>query len=100
MNYKTDWSVIQLNRLLRNKMSREDLGESFDFDETVISAVPRSTPVYESTRLSEFTFTDENIDELTHNLSALNLATPLSRKPGTGEINRVRPTTRSTSDLP
>jgi hypothetical protein len=100
MNYKSDWSVIRLNRLLRNEMSREDLGESFDFYETVISAIPSSTPNYESTRTSDSTFTDKNIDELTQNLSALNLATPLSQNPGTGELNRIRPTTRSTSNLP
>jgi hypothetical protein len=100
MNYRSDWSVIRLNRLLRNAMSQESLGESFDFNETVISAVPSSTPNYESTRISDATFTDENIDELTLNLSALNLATPLSRNPGSGELNRVRPSTRSTSNLP
>jgi hypothetical protein len=87
MNYKSDWSVIRLNRLLRNEKSQEDLGELFNFNETVISAVLSSTPNYESTRISDTTFTDENIDELTQNLSALNLATPLSRNPGTGELN-------------
>jgi hypothetical protein len=59
-------------------MSQEDLGESFDFNDTVISAVPSSTPNYESTCISDATFTDKNIDKLTQNLSALNLATPLS----------------------
>jgi hypothetical protein len=100
MNYRSDWSVIRLKRLLRNAMSQESLSESFDFNNTVISAVPSSTPNYESTRISEATFTEENIDELTQNLSALNLATPLSRNPGSGELNRVRLSTRSTSDLP
>jgi hypothetical protein len=78
----------------------EDLGESFEFNNTVISAVPSSTLNYESTRISDSTSTDENIDKLTQNLSALNLATPLSRNPGSGELNLNRPTTRSTSNLP